>query len=267
MKFSRGIGLVVLLILSGCVAGSRTARTPAPPPPPNAEQLRARAAQFWTAQAAEDWVSMYQFEEPARRAQSTEASFVTSHETSEPFRITSFNMTGVQTEGAFGWVDLDYRCKVRKFADAEPRDVHRLQKWRITENEWYPMPTAELDSAPECPAMRDAAGEIQLRQRFNEARELRLAAAWDRLYEFLDPRAREELSAAEFADVQTQAQVLACELEWVEVVGERGRVRAVYQVKFADPSLTKLPAMTVPKNDRWVRYEDQWYIDINTLKP
>ena len=55
---------------------------------------------------------------------------------------------------------------------------------------------------------------------------------------------------------------LSYETLWVEVIGDTGLARVGYTVKMRDPSMSKMPARRTALNEKWIRRDGAWYLDI-----
>ena len=109
-----------------------------------------------------------------------------------------------------------------------------------------------------------AAAYRWLAARFGQAWQARRARDWDGLYALTDPRDREQVPQEQLSAYKWDAtQYLSSEVEWVEAVGDRGRVRVRYTVKPNDPNMTKAPAGPSERIEKWVKYEDEWYLDLS----
>ncbi|MBU0718086.1 MAG: hypothetical protein KJ749_07550, partial [Planctomycetes bacterium] len=221
-----------------------------------------RARTLWEAKLKEDWKTVYSLEDPRTIGEAGEAEFVAWCQEHEPFRVHSYSVGDVLIEGDMGWVEVDCRTSVRKFAEAPIRDVHRWEKWSRIGGVWYPVPRKELDSSPASPAMRDVVLEARLRERFESACEARMARDWPRLYEMSDPDDHYVVSEPMFVDALEIVEYVSYEIVWVEVLGEQGRVRVAYTHKATDPSLTKMPPKINIVNEEWVLRDNEWYLDL-----
>ncbi len=55
---------------------------------------------------------------------------------------------------------------------------------------------------------------------------------------------------------------LSHRLDWIEVIGNQGRIRVTYHHKLTDKSMEKLPARDATFIEAWVKSEDEWYLDL-----
>jgi len=266
MRASVLITVAALVFLPSCAGPQRRAAETVKPTYPGADDLKGRAEQLWTARRAEDWNTVFRFEDPQRRQEMVQAEFVTWCQENEPFRVHAFEVKRVQTDGPLGWVELDCRTSVRQFPKMPPRDLVRWEKWRIVDGQWYPVPRRGLKNYPDAPARRDAAAEARLSKRFEQSCQARCAGDWERVYEMTDPRDREHVTREQFVEKESIFQHVACDVQWVEVVGNRGRVRVLYKAKLNDPSMTKLPPQATYATERWIEYEDNWYLDLGAQR-
>jgi hypothetical protein len=234
----------------------------APPEIAPAEVLRQRAARLWQARQDLDWAAIFPFQDPQAVEGVTEAEYIAWAEENEPFLVHEFRLGDVLTRGDMGWVEVDCRTSMRRFADVPPRAIHRWEKWRILEDGWYPVPPGQLEDYPASPAERDAGEEQRLLARFEASWEARCEEDWDRLFALSDPRTRGDIPRDEFAEAQGLIQYLTRDVQWVEAMGDHGRVRVEILHKLNDPSMTKLPPRLILVTERWVRIDDEWYRDL-----
>lgn len=226
------------------------------------EELGRRAERLWEARRQEDWAAVFQLQDPQEREGVGQADFVTWCEQKEPFRVHSFELGQMLVEGDLGWVEVHGSTSIRRFPDSPPRDTQQWEKWRRIEGDWYPVPRKELASYPASPALRDAAEEARLAERFAASWQARVAKDWSRLYAMTDPRDHGDVPQDRFAQELEKVEYISHEVQWVEVVGERGSVRVVYRHRLNDPSLTKLPPSAVSVVEPWIKCENEWYLDL-----
>lgn len=228
----------------------------------NQQQLRNRAERYWTAKAAEDWPTVFDYQyEPAYRASLVREEFVDWSKQNEPLRVHSYSVANIETDGDVGWVHVHYKSSVRRFPTVEPREAALRQKWRRTDGQWYPVPQQEVGNYPEAPSLRNAEQETKLRARFDESFKARARADWHRLYEFVDPRDRDFVTEEMFAESEGMFEYLEATVHWVEVIEDMGRVQVTYRHKLTDKSMEKLAPQNVSINERWVWVEGEWYRD------
>lgn len=273
----------LLVLVAGCLKPapppSETPPTPPSPPltaPPAAEveapakrpeavpqapELRAQAERLWAARKAEDWATLYTFLEPHQQTASLEeyAAWARDH---EPFKVESYQLGQVLTDGRLGWVEINARLAVRRFPNMPARAAHRWDKWEWREQQWRQVPPRAVEDYPESPVTRDAAEEAHLRERFGESWAARRAADWEKLYSLVDPRDRERVPFEKFVDSEGLFEYYSHGIVWIEVIDDRGRIRVSYEHKLTDPSLTKLPQKTLEVTERWVKHEGVWYRDL-----
>ena len=257
--------ILVCAALGGCAAPQpRHEAAATAPVRTDAARLRQRAEQLWQARVDEDWETVFRFEVPEQQKDATAAEFADWSRKNEPFKYESFEIVQVQAEPPLGWVNVKYRSSQRRFPNVPARDSAQWQKWHVVAGDWLPVRKGDWDDYPAAPAQRDAAEEARLRARVDEAWEARTAHDWHQLYGLTDPRDHQDITEDAFAKDEALFEHLSRNLRWIEVVGDRGRVRALYDVKSNDESLTKMPIQSTELTEPWVKYDGQWYRDLIT---
>ena len=122
------------------------------------------------------------------------------------------------------------------------------------------MHVSDVENFPEPPSTRNAAEEVKLKERFEEYWRARLDHNWDKLHEMVDPRDRSLVPVEDIETAETQFVRQSYKLYWVEVIGNRGRTRALYQIKIGDKHV-QLPPEQRYVTESWVKYEGQWYLN------
>ena len=224
--------------------------------------LEERAQQYWQARVDKNWKDLYAFLEPWQRASGTPTDYEAWARDYEPFNVLSFRIVRVDEEGPYGWVRVNYESTLRLYPDSLPRQTEVDQKWQAESGNWYPVGAQNVDAYPLSPAYRDQAGEKQLRQRFQGTWDARRARDWERLYQFVDPNDLDDVSQAEFAESESLFEYLSCDVKWIEVVADQGKVRAAYHHRVTDPNMTKLPPREAEITEFWVKVNDEWYRDL-----
>ncbi|MCP3905540.1 MAG: hypothetical protein GY715_18090 [Planctomycetes bacterium] len=224
--------------------------------------LTARAEHFWRSTVEDDWETLYKYRDPRDADKATLEQFRAWSTKNEPFQTQAFEIGEILTEGDTGWVHVDLETSMRNFPGTPHREAERWHVWRVVQGAWYPVPLLEQESYAKSPALRDAAQEKRLRERFEKSWQLRQSADWLALYELGDPRDRSRVPFDQFSTSFAKSKYLDAEVFWVEVIEWRGRVRLRFQHKLTDPSLTKLPPKTVVSTEDWVLHEDEWYLDL-----
>ena len=221
-----------------------------------------RAGRLWQARRERDWAVSYEFEEPKVRERMSLEDYVVRAAELQPFNIESFELIRAESKLNRGWALVRHRSSLKRFPDVPARQVEMWQKWRRIDRQWYPVPPRELLAYPEAPALRDADQENRLKRRFEESWRYRRTKEWPELYRLCDPRDRATIDEKEFNLAEGMIDYLSHDLDWVEVIGRRGRIRVGYRHKLADPSLTKLQPTTTFVIEYWVKRGDSWYRDM-----
>jgi len=264
------LAAVALSCLGSCRTPGRDGPTsqPAPEgPPPTQARLAERAAQLWNARAQDDCAAVFEFETTESRGDATAATFCDWYRANEQFVVHSFRMGRVVTEGPMGWVEVFHSCSVRKFPKLPPRDVRTEERWYFVDGDWYPVPDRKAEGYPVAPWHRDPASEAALRGRFDESWAARQQGDVATLVNLVDPRDREDELTKELERREKLYAFQACEIRWLQAVGDSGKVAVVYTAKLTDPNQRKRPPEPIAVLEHWVRYEGQWYRDIILQRP
>ncbi|MCB9850764.1 MAG: hypothetical protein H6817_08670 [Phycisphaerales bacterium] len=251
---------VALLVPSGC--GKRSKIEQDKQETASGADLNERAGELWKARAAEDCATMFLFEPTRGDEGVTEEEYINYCKNEEPFRVHDYEILDTVTEGDLGWVELNVSTSMRKFPSAAPVESHRWEKWHHINGEWMPVGSKDLTAYPDAPALRDRDAEAELRKRFDASWQARLDRDWPTLYDFIDPRDRDQVDSGVFADTHALFEYLSCDVHWVEVKGNAGVVYVTVHHKLNDPSLTKLPPRDATVREEWVRHDNEWYLDV-----
>ena len=112
--------------------------------------------------------------------------------------------------------------------------------------------------------MQDPFNIPELRSQGRYSGRTSTAHDWHQLYGLTDPRDHQDITEEALAKDEALFEHLSRNVQWIEVVGDRGRVRALYDVKSNDESLTKMPIQSTELTEPWVKYDGQWYRDLIT---
>lgn len=249
-------------MLSAC-ATTRVRGGGVPDPAANRAALQARAVQWWDALQAEDWGRAYDLDHPERRTQNTRAEYIAWRVAHEPFRTHAYTLRGVQLEpdGDLGWVQLDLATSFRRMPNAPVQHVERWDAWERLDGTWYPVPPAQRPAFPAPPAERDFAREAELKAQYPRVWQARHAGDLHALYARTDPADRARVPFERFAEIEGQFEYSAYRITWVEVIGERGRMRMQYDRKMVGAGMTKAPVTHDDMIERWVVRDGVWYLD------
>jgi hypothetical protein len=244
-------------------AASNDVGPPANPPAvtPTQQALRERAERYWSAKQAQDWATAFEFEPRRIRENATVEEYVEWKEENEPLVTEAYEIDRVLVDASLGWVDVTSRERFRMLEDAEPQQTRRWEKWWHDGEAWMPVPAKVQEAFPESPAVRDADQERVLREAVIESWEARRQTDWGMWYDLIDPRDTENIPRDEFIQKADQLRFLSYDVKWVQVIGERGRVRIEFMFKPNDPSLTKLPPEPKSVTETWVPIDGVWYQD------
>jgi len=254
---------LLVYVTCGCSASKeRMQSSPTRTTKAHGQALVDRAQEYWKLREDEAWDRLYDYLIPKLQSHSTIDEFRTWATKSEPFLVSTSEVLRCETDGSYGWAHIRYEATLRSFPTLPSRSAEHVQKWVRMDGAWYPVPKTELKNFPESPSLRDANAEKTLRLRFDGSWDARSRNDWKALYQFSDPRDREEVPLEKFADSENLFRYLRVKVRWVEVIGDRGRVFVTYDHKPSDPSLTKLPVQSTTITETWVRTNGNWYRDL-----
>jgi len=219
-----------------------------------------RAETLWRAKSTGDCKTAYQFEDPAYR--NDEAAYLAWCKDEEPFHILEYELHGAQAEGDLGWVRVVSKVQFSRTSNAPVQDIDTWDKWRKIDGEWLPVNKREVAASPDAPAVRDDAAEQRVRSRLDEVWQARLARDWHRLYELIDPVDRSVIPEEQLIQTEEMYIQAACKVQWVEVIGDRGRTRATYSNRLNDPSMSKMPLKDTDVTEYWILRDGAWYLDL-----
>jgi hypothetical protein len=231
--------------------------------PKNALLLMAN--KIWSARADRDCKTVAQYLDPNEYVAETPDERLGICE-KDPFRYEKYRIGQVDVEGQYGWVHVEYEAKLAPYKDEPAQEVQAVEKWRLTNRQWYPVAARIYETCPESPSVRNAAEEKRLGERFEATWKLRLARDWKSLYEMTDPADRERVTESAYADSEGLITYYEHELEWVQVIGDVGEVRVTYANKLADPNMAKLSPRKINLSEHWINRNGGWYRDLVRTK-
>jgi hypothetical protein len=257
----RHVKLTVLLVATLAFAFAFAAASPAADDQDAKQSLTERAHIFWNARVKGDWDSVYNLLAAEDKAHFTSEEFVAHRKEKGPFRFLSAKLEDVAVAGDLGWVKVDYTIQSAVFPDVPARDVQGWDIWQQRDGQWYPiLKKAQRKRLPQLPPhMRPAEEEALLAQRANELWSAKEKEDWTLIYPYLEPAFRDKVSEEEFQKSNALSAYLSHTLEWVEVIGDRGRVKVVYTHTPNAPALTKLEPEPDVMIEQWVKVDGQWY--------
>ena len=215
---------------------------------------------LWTARVNDDFVAMHGFQRPDARSQATPEEYAKWAVENIPFKWNSYELGGAHVHGVIGWVQVTQNVGMRKMASVPPRDTTVWEHWMFLENEWLPVASTTADNLPQVPAIRDLDAEEELADRFALSWQYRHDRNWEKLYEMTSNESRDATTAAQFAEAQDLLILVQCRVEWVEVIGDVGRVASFMQFKYNDPSMQKMEPKTTIVIERWIREDGKWML-------
>lgn len=225
-----------------------------------APSLKQRAEGLWKARIATDCPTIQRYHDPRTPEGQKRDEYIEYCANREPFIYKTYEIGDIQTERDWGWVDVKYSAAIRGHENVTPPVVTMNERWQRYKNNWYLTPKDQLDRMPITPSKRDKKEEARLKARFLRSWEARQSEDWSALYELVDPRDRETIPLKEYSEAEQLAMFLGADCQWVEVVGDRGRVFVEYNIKLRD--IVHLPPKVVPKYEDWIKVDGEWYRDI-----
>lgn len=230
--------------------------------PVQQQLLRDRATRYWTARVNGDWPSVYLFQDPPFRERVSAETFVAEASGEQMFRHHSFALGDVETMGDWGWVRVSSEMSLERLPGKPRRQQEKTEPWKRLGGEWYPCSSEEAEKMPEPPSVRDLAAERELGERFAAYASARKAKDYETIYASLNPADARELPFEEFKESESWFVFTAIDVQWTEVVGDRGRVGAVVTMRSNDPHLSKSPPAVKYIVEMWIRIDGVWYRDI-----
>lgn len=250
--------LALLPVACHTAPGAPSRMSPGKPQTRTFEPLAERAEACWKARVAENWTAMFQYIAPEKRKEWSSEAFAAWSAKNEPFQVLNFEVRRVEEQGILGWVTVDYTSKIRQFAQSPARAATKVEKWSRSDGVWYLVPKEKLASIPAPPSKRDAAAEHRLRERFDDAWSARRRGDHDALYHMLDLDQRSQVSPALFDQGESVIDYLDAAVQWVEVIGDQGRVCVTYTFKLADPNMKKMRPQHKTIIEDWKLQQGQW---------
>jgi hypothetical protein len=225
------------------------------------QSLTERAHTFWNARIKGDWDTVYGFLSADETERLTKEEFVRYRKEKGPFRFLSAKIEDVAVADDLGWVKVNYTIQSAVFPDVPAREVQAWHIWQKRNSQWYPiLKKAQREQLPQLPPqVRPAAEEASLAQRANELWSAKEKQDWALIYPYLEPAFREKVSEEELKKSKALYSYLSHSLEWVEVIGNHGRVKVAYSHTLNDPTLTKQEPQQDVMIEQWIKVDGQWY--------
>jgi hypothetical protein len=228
---------------------------------PQEQVLRERAEEAWKARLERDCKTTARFMDPKEYIIETPEKLVQICE-EDPFRYEKYRIGKVETDGNFGWIWVDYAVRAAEYVKEPAQEMSIVEKWRLVDGLWYPIASRIEETCPEPRSKRDAAEEQRLRARFDQTWPLRLARDWKALYQLTDPKDRDRVPETQFVESESLIEYFEHEVDWVQVIGDRGELRVTYTNKLADPSMTKMNRRKINISEKWIKRDGEWYRDL-----
>ncbi len=222
--------------------------------------LRDRVDGLWKARVSGDCPTVQKFEDPRTPGGMHRDEYIKFCQEREPFLYKSYNVVDIQSDRDWGWVDVKYSSVIRGHENIPARESTLNERWQRYNKQWFLVPKDKQDRMPSTPKVRNMKEEPKLQARFMQTWEARKANDWKKLYELLDPKDRETIPLKEYSEGEAKFDILKADLQWVEVIGEKGRVLVDYLAKPSDIKL--IDPINVPKFEDWILVNGEWYRDI-----
>jgi hypothetical protein len=218
--------------------------------------LKATAEKFWAARVAGDWRTVLAMLSATERQNVS----VEAYEAAQALRYVSAEVMDVAVEGERGFVAVVYSAVVSKFPELPAKSVQRWEPWRHAETGWIPVPQDKLEAYPRRPLKAMPAADVTaLTERARQFWEARVAQDAAAMYERLDPSSRGRYPREQFVKAKAQYLFSRFNIDWVEVIDTRGRVRVTYSAKPSDPLMSKLDPRELSETESWVKVDGEWY--------
>jgi len=247
----------MLLIFSLIVTGSLLAAQD------EAKALRERATALWEARVKGDWATAFDYLSEAEKKGGTKEEYVAFSKENGPFRYISYKLNEVDVDGDLGWIKTSFSLEPLRFPSKRPDLVDRWMVWEKREGQWFPMTSKEEENVPKLPPrLRPIKEEQAVTARVNGFWEAREKGDYARVYQFCAPGFREKVSEAEFLSKKAYNIYVSHRVDWVEVQGDHARVKITVSYRPDDPNLTKMEPSQEISSQKWIKINNQWYLDI-----
>jgi hypothetical protein len=222
--------------------------------------LLEQARVLWDARVSDDWAQVYRLLPPEEQAGTGESEFVELRTQRGPFEYTKAHVERVAVAGDTGWVRVNYRARPKEYAALPAQDVTTWRVWRRLDGTWHPVPQEKVQDFPQLPPQeRPAEEEARLAQRTHGFWRAKEGQHWNTLSQYMEPDVRQKLIKQGSVDREALYKYLSHHLEWVEVIGDQGRVKVQFRFILNDPTLRKLQPQQKTIIEQWVKVDDQWY--------
>jgi hypothetical protein len=221
--------------------------------------FRERVKVYWEARVKGDFAVLYDFHGEAQKEQLSRDEYVNASKETFPFRVLSYKLGAAEMDGDIAWVNVSYSAALVKYSNLPPRELQVLQVWIKSNGSWRPVPQEHVDNFPKPPRLRAVAEEPVLTKRAEGYWEAREKQDLARIYEYCDPQFRGRIPRDQFLQKTMGYFYLSHRIEWVEAIGNNGRVKVTYFVRPNDPAMSKLTPIEETKVERWVKMEGEWY--------
>lgn len=223
-------------------------------------ELGDRARAFWLARVEADWRREYGFYHSDHVADVSAERYLALRHERGPFRYLSARVGEVVVRGDLGWVEVTYSAEFVEFPTVPARTQSIWDVWRHRDGAWYPLQDAERKLFPRRPLDRTPpAAAAALRGRVEDLWSARAQQDWALVYEYLEPDYRSAVPLAEFTARRALYRYSSHAVEWVEVIGNTGRVKVRFDRTLNDPTLHKLEAESASVVEEWSRIDGEWF--------
>lgn len=225
------------------------------------QALDALTKQYWVAEVAQDYVTVYGMLSPGEQKTITQDDYVTLRKEGGPPRYVTAQPGEIAYEANLAWVYVTFDWMLPRHADAGSRPGTTWQLWQNADG-WHPIPLSVREQWPILPPkLRPAADEAALKARVSGLWQAKVELDWKSVYAYMPPWFRDRTPLDRFLKSKARFVYVSPEVQWVEAKGDEARAAIVVGTKFNDPAASKMQ----PKIDKfiepWIKVDQTWYLN------
>lgn len=228
---------------------------------PGKSGFEQRVKSFWEYQFKDDWGALYDYLSPSVKAQLTKEKFIKAKTESAPLQYISYNLGNMETSADLGWAEVSFTAKVKLTPDKPDKQLKIWQLWRKDDDgKWNIMAPEEAATQPYFPpSIRAKLDVADLARRVDEFWRAQETQKIETVYELCEPHFKQRMPFEEFVGKKSVYLYLSHSIEWVEAMGNSGRVKIKSTQQHSDPHLSKMPPKEHSSVEHWVRVDGAWY--------